>query len=314
MLITASFRGSFRSLMRLAVSLILHRFDLREDDVSSPLGVTSLNTVLVSGVDKTQGKRLSCAKFVRIKSPVHVIDRTDRKISSYSKSRRRTLDRQRLSWNQENLHLFLCMPRELSPSESWEIFISLIAPSLLGRGIHPSGIVSYPSFCKALQRGPVILTLNAGELLGVAGFEISRLILNDGKIDTIAVGTFHASTQSLKKVSRWWMFQMRSLWRSVGVGWFSYGGDDAWIDSRYANVIIDKLRWGSALATAETGLDIFFRSGNIGRSGNRRWIVLPAAGECPLVYSERGWISFEGELSSRLSLLPIVGQVQKYCN
>ena len=281
-----------------------------QGDIGSALVASESRTIVVDDVDVDQAASLRRKNYVAIRRQILVADRTDRGMIEYSKSRRRTLRKQQLLWDSEQVRMKLCLSGELPEKRRQTIFETVIVSDLLRRGIHPCGIISFPSFLRVLQRGPLaIIEVGNGDIVGVAGFEVKTLYSAQGGCENIAIGTFMALDPRWRAVRRWWLFQMKELWGAVGVPWISYGGDDGYIDIRYLPIITDKLRWGSYIVDLNSRRSIFFRCPVVDCCDVSRWRVFPEEGASTLVRLKSGWTPIEDEMSWRFRLLPSAGMI-----
>lgn len=174
---------------------------------------------------------------------VHIVDNTDRSISSFSYKQRHILYGQSRKWQTRKIKIRLAVYKNVSSDELWHLYYYLYVPNVLRRGYLPYSVSTFPSFLEHLKNKLLIVIYDEDTVCALYVFQLK--MLNTSKI---AVGTIKALNSDFLYLSRWAMLKILSTLYDIGIPYISYGGDEGIIDKQYIPVIKDKLYWGCQFA------------------------------------------------------------------
>lgn len=175
------------------------------------------------------------------------------------------------------------------------LFDSVVFPWLATRDFTPHGISNLPQFRRSLRRRLLAVTSISGSMQGLCLFQLrpaSHLCTLQPhmvpllKTGVVPVGLLRNHLDPLSPISRIWHAHLGLALSTFGVKAVTRGGDDGFVDPRYAPVILDKLRWAEGIAlTREDDASL--------------WTNPAAPGApCPLV------VSFDGQSLTCISADP----------
>jgi hypothetical protein len=211
---------------------------------------------------------LSAHGFVAAASGFHVI--ACRSTLTAHPSRLRQLRAQQERLDHLDLRVTVSSGASLA-SRIEDLYMTLIAPWVYGRGRSPHGVHWLPQFRRLVSMCVGVVGTDAdGRTLAASFYRIRTgagfaLAPASGAAGRVAVGAVEVVHPDLGEVGRAWRAMTVDAVGGLGVSHVSLGADDCIIDAGYVPVVLDKLRWYRAVAWQRDVRPRFVSLGTTGR-------------------------------------------------